>query len=581
MRKSYGILLVILANFFCLPKIGLAQSSSDRSLIEGRAVWANPGSIAYNDSAVQAFVANCVRANINLIVLIVEWTDQAVYYHSKKFPESISPGFKEFDPLAAVIREAHKHGIRVHAWLCSFTAGDSGPVMHRHPEWAMRNAEGKIPTEAEYLSGGTKYYINWMCPARRPGFTDQWMLPMIEEIVSNYDVDGIHHDYVRYPGDVAPDGYCFCDYCLEDMLKYAHFYYEAFPDSVYEATPTLPNHTANWWSDPTVKPKGWVTWDRKRKTEFFLKGSFMKGGPSDLDYFFYTYRQDAINRFVREAWERASAIKPNIEMSAAVFKNPIASGRFIGQRWTDFSPWIDILMPMVYRSHFPPRDYDTFLKQLEEYTRYEYQWAKGRAHLSMGIDVHYIYNEETLFLSKSIAELDSMVAAPARSHRTFSRRIQARYALVKDHLAAIAPETANALTSHITNLEHLQPAELEKLRDMLKNLNTNPPDDYFPKAKLRRAIEAVRKGGAKGIVVFDAGGLTGRKLWPALEEIFKEPSSDPETVASAAEMSIVNLKMLRREIESGQRTLWVLGSGGAALLLVIVVLVMKRNSSNP
>ncbi len=184
MRKSYGILLPILAIFFCAPKLGLAQSSPDQSLIEGRALWANAGSIA-NDSVAQAFVAHCKRANINLIVLLVEYTDRAVYYHSKKFPETVAPAFKEFDPLAAVIREAHKHGIRVHAWLCCFTQSDSGPVMQRHPEWAARNAEEKIPTEVEYLGGGRKYYINWMCPARRPGYTDQRLLPMIEEIVTN------------------------------------------------------------------------------------------------------------------------------------------------------------------------------------------------------------------------------------------------------------------------------------------------------------------------------------------------------------------------------------------------------------
>ena len=35
------------------------------------------------------------------------------------------------------------------------------------------------------------------------GYTDQWLLPMIEEIATNYAVDSIHHDYVRYPGDTV------------------------------------------------------------------------------------------------------------------------------------------------------------------------------------------------------------------------------------------------------------------------------------------------------------------------------------------------------------------------------------------
>ena len=40
----------------------------------------------------------------------------------------------------------------------------------------------------------------------------------------DYDVDGLHHDYIRYPGDVAPDRYCFCDWCLEDMNKQQNFF---------------------------------------------------------------------------------------------------------------------------------------------------------------------------------------------------------------------------------------------------------------------------------------------------------------------------------------------------------------------
>jgi uncharacterized lipoprotein YddW (UPF0748 family) len=551
------------------------QAGPRGTVVEGRAVWAPPGSVAYNDSSTQAFVEHCKRANINIIVLLVEYSDKQVWYHSKKFPESIVAEFKDFDPLAAVIREAHKRDIRVHAWLCDFTQSADGPIMQKHPEWAMRNPEGKITSDAEFLGGRAPYDQNWMCPARRPGYTDQWLIPMIEEIVSDYDVDGIHHDYVRYPGDVAPDSYCFCDYCLDEMLKYAHHFYEAYPDSVFPSIPVLPKPIANWSTDITVRPKGWDQWDRKKKAEFLLTGSFLKGGPSDLDYFFYTYRQDAINRFAREVWERASAIKPNIEFSAAVFKNPIMSGRFIGQRWTDFSPWIDVMMPMVYRSHFPAVDYDAFLKMLEEYTRYEYRWAKDRSHLSVGLDVHYIYNEERLFLSDALHVADSLKVLQGRERDRHVQHIQSRYSLVKDHLRRIAPDIEKKLTPEILALPSLTGEQLVLLQAEIASLNANPPEDYYPKEKLRRAIEAVRKGGGNGIVIFDAGGLTSRKLWPVLEELFKQPSVEPYTVSSATEMSIVRLKAQREEIASAQRRSWYLG-GVAVLLLLGLVFAASR-----
>ena len=575
MKKLRVVFLALLSGLLS-HQAALCQTGPGGAVVEGRAVWAVPGSVANNDSSTQAFAEHCKRANINIIVLLVENTDKQVFYHSKKFPESIAPEFKEFDPLAAVVREAHKRGIRVHAWLCDFTQSADGPIMQKHPEWAQRNPEGKTTSEAELLGGGVRYEEDWMCPARRPGYTDQWLIPMVEEIVSDYDVDGIHHDYIRYPGDVAPDSYCFCDYCLEEMLKYAHLYYEAYPDSVFPSIPVLPRPEANWSTDVTVRPTGWDQWDRKKKAEFLLTGSFLKGGRADLDYFFYTFRQDAINRFAREVWEHASAIKPNIEISAAVFKNPIMSGRFIGQRWTDFSPWVDVMMPMVYRSHFPWVNYDTFIPMLEEYTRYEYRWAKDRGQLSVGLDVTYMYNEERLFLSDALHVADSLKVLLGTERDRYVRRVQSRYSLVKDHLHKIAPEVEKKLTPDLLALAGLPGEEQIVLQNLIASLNSNPPEDYYPKEKLRRAIEAVRKGGGNGIVIFEAGALTSRNLWPVLEEAFKQPSVEPFTVSSVTAMSIVQLRAQREELASAQRKFWYLGGVTLILAVALVIAVSRK-----
>jgi uncharacterized lipoprotein YddW (UPF0748 family) len=574
MTRYLAFLLVV---FLALVTQHAAFGQTGTPVVEGRALWAEPPTVAFNDSSTRAFVEHCKRANINLIVLLVEYTDKLVYYHSKKFPETIVPEFRNFDPLAAVIREAHSKGIRVHAWLCDFTQSPDGPLMQKHPEWAVVNPDGKTPSKAEFLGGGARYEDNWMCPARRPGYTDQWLLPMIEEIVSNYDVDGIHHDYVRYCGDVAPDSYCFCDYCLEEMLKYAHFYYEAFPDSIYSPIPVLPNPTANWSTDITVRPKDWAQWDRRKKAEFFLTGSFMPGGPKDLNYFFYTFRQDQINRFAREVWEHASAIKPNIEISAAVFKNPIMSGRFIGQRWTDFAPWVDLMMPMVYRSHFPRVKYDTFIPMLEEYTRYEYQWAKDRVNLSIGLDVTYMYNEERLFLADALHARDSLGVLRGKGRDLYVQRIQERYGLLKDRLRQIAPDLETKLTPAVASLAELDTVRAADFQSIVASINSHPPKDYYPREKLRRAIEAVRKGGGKGIVIFDGGALTARDLWPVLEEAFKEPSVEPYLLSSVSDISITALKLHRAALASAQRKCWYI-AGGLAVLLVaaLVVLVVRR-----
>jgi len=40
-----------------------------------------------------------------------------------------------------------------------------------------------------------------------------------------------------------------------------------------------------------------------------------------------------VPEFVRLAFEEVKAVRPRVEFSAAVFKNPVQSGRFIGQDW--------------------------------------------------------------------------------------------------------------------------------------------------------------------------------------------------------------------------------------------------------
>jgi hypothetical protein len=237
------------------------------------------------------------------------------------------------------------------------------------------------------------------------------------------------------------------------------------------------------------------------------------------------------------------------------------------------------MMPMVYRSHFPAVDFDTFVKMLEEYTRYEYRWAKDRAHLSVGLDAHYVYNEERLFVSDALHITDSLRVLQGKRRQQFVERIQSRYSLLKDHIRDIAPELEKKLTPGLSALPDLAGEQVVVLQDVITSIDSDPPDDYYPKEKLRRAIEAVRKGGGNGIVIFDAGGLTARKLWPVLEELFKQPSVEPYTVSSVAEMSIVGLKAQREELASAQRRFWYVGGAAVVLLLTLVVALTRKRAS--
>jgi uncharacterized lipoprotein YddW (UPF0748 family) len=106
-----------------------------------------------------------------------------------------------FDPLAEAIRQGHAAGLEVHAWLplmpaWSSQAGPKPPAGHilvRHPEWATSNSAGR---RMRLSDGGEGIFLDPGVPEVQDALVD-----VIEEIAQNYpELDGIHLDYVRYPG---------------------------------------------------------------------------------------------------------------------------------------------------------------------------------------------------------------------------------------------------------------------------------------------------------------------------------------------------------------------------------------------
>jgi uncharacterized lipoprotein YddW (UPF0748 family) len=98
-----------------------------------------------------------------------------------------------YDPLQFAIKEAHKRGMELHAWINPYRAVnkvgtfnvDSTHVTVRHPDWILSFNKS---------SGGTLLILNPGLPAVRDYITS-----VIMDIVRRYDVDGIHFDDYFYP----------------------------------------------------------------------------------------------------------------------------------------------------------------------------------------------------------------------------------------------------------------------------------------------------------------------------------------------------------------------------------------------
>jgi uncharacterized lipoprotein YddW (UPF0748 family) len=529
-RKSHLAvsILVLVMLMFALSSIrawpGSAQSTTRH---EAHALWTHPPDVGRSEESVRQFIAQCQRANIDTIVILVKGMNGEIYWQSRKFASSVVKGYESFDMLGTLIREAHARNMKVDAWLCDFVEGVNGVAYREHPEWAQLNPNGTTTATETLGTARRPYPYVWMCPARRPGYTDQWLLPMIDEIASNYAVDSVHHDYVRYPGDVAPDSYCFCDYCLKNIPRYAMLSYETRSGERYRVSPVQEHIEANWWSDPTMMPANWQERDRREMADYLLNGRTIPGGPPDLRYFFYNYRAHQIETFVREAWELVARINQRkgarIGISAAVFRNPVQSGRFIGQQWDKWTPWISIYMPMTYRSHFAG-GFDAYLDHLTETTARQLEWIRHEKPVYAGIATNYLFREEWQpidDLRDHATELKALAATDA-NRAVKLQAISAGYDSIQPRLSKIAPDRERELSRSMTALKSdPTPAAIDELLKLMTQLRNDPPPGYLPVEKLTRSIEAARRAKPDGIVVFAAGSLSREKLWPTLEAAFK------------------------------------------------------------
>ena len=169
---------------------------------ELKGTWIRPN--AKNIYEIQAILDKIKDTGINNIFL-------ETYYHGKTiFPSMVmkeygfeeqNPEFVGMDALAIWIKEAHKRGIKVHTWFESFYIGNKSPnlnpksILAIKPSWMNRTKE-KADFNG-FVTHPNEHNGYFLDPAN-PEVTD-FLLKLITEIISKYNIDGINIDYVRYP----------------------------------------------------------------------------------------------------------------------------------------------------------------------------------------------------------------------------------------------------------------------------------------------------------------------------------------------------------------------------------------------
>ncbi|OPL08199.1 MAG: hypothetical protein AVO33_01455 [delta proteobacterium ML8_F1] len=215
MKKSLSVLIVLLILLTSLPTFALGGSYE-----ELRGIWVAtvlnldyPRSPTVDSASLKAeaieILDNVDAMGFNAVFLQVRPSGDA-FYDSTYFPwsayltgETDKAPTGGFDPLEFWVEEAHKRDIELHAWINPYriTAGSGDP-------WA-KVAEDHLARKYPHLVKryGDNLYFDPGQPMSRSIVSAGVM-----EIVSGYDVDGIHFDDYFYPTTEFDDAETFAAY---------------------------------------------------------------------------------------------------------------------------------------------------------------------------------------------------------------------------------------------------------------------------------------------------------------------------------------------------------------------------------
>lgn len=203
MRKLFTIIFTLVCATTMAQVFNTESYSSVPPKREVRAVWMTtiggldwpktyahtPRTIEKQKQELRDLLDKLKRANFNTVLLQTRIRGTVIYpsaYEPWDGCVSGNPGVSPgYDPLAFAISECHKRGMECHAWVVSVPVGrpnGAGPknLKRRHPELLMKIGDEMFMRPDKK---GTADYIAGIC----------------REIAHNYDIDGIHLDYIRYP----------------------------------------------------------------------------------------------------------------------------------------------------------------------------------------------------------------------------------------------------------------------------------------------------------------------------------------------------------------------------------------------
>lgn len=188
-----------------------ASPGEVRGLWVVRTALTSPGSI-------DRMVAGAEAAGFNTLLVQVRGRGDAYYLDALEPRPPALGADPRFDPLATTLTKAHARGLRVLAWInvnlvssAHDLPADPGHIVNRAPEWLMvpRGLAQELSVASPSSPGFVGRLARWArsnatseglyASPLHPGAADH-AVQVAGDLARRYAIDGVHFDYLRYPG---------------------------------------------------------------------------------------------------------------------------------------------------------------------------------------------------------------------------------------------------------------------------------------------------------------------------------------------------------------------------------------------
>ena len=197
---------IFISTFF----FSLALSTIEKGDSFDKFLWVTVDSMQDKENINQALYF-AFDHNFNKVFVQCRFRGDA-FYKSNIVPKTPSLKDSDFDPLEYAVLIGHQLGLEVHAWMNTYILWsrdgrqDAAPynlnhIYHTNKNWTESNIYGKSDSDIDITRVQS---LNWEGVYLSPNHPDvnKYLISVFKEVIDDYDIDGLHLDYVRFQSDI-------------------------------------------------------------------------------------------------------------------------------------------------------------------------------------------------------------------------------------------------------------------------------------------------------------------------------------------------------------------------------------------